>query len=130
MNEPLSLEGDIRYLKAHLETKDRQLADGEARLSVYRTVIEDYTAQMGILRRENNFYHTRITELEDTCMRSTEHNRLLREEIALLNTHKKRYQEEILDLEANNEELFAALNNVRNIITRAADDIEGLIRVD
>jgi chromosome segregation ATPase len=76
MNEPLSLEGDIRYLKAHIETKDRQLADAEASMGVYRTVIEDYTAQMRILRKENKYYHSRITELGDTIMRSTEEKRI------------------------------------------------------
>jgi hypothetical protein len=36
MNEPLSLEGDIRYLKAHIESKDRQLADANLRIEIYR----------------------------------------------------------------------------------------------
>lgn len=96
-------------LEVLIVQKDEALAAAEARVAIYRTVIDDFSQQAKSLREENE---------------------RLNRQIEMLNIHKKRYQEEILDLEKHNEELFAALNNVRNIITRAADGIEELIRVD
>ena len=76
MNEPLTLEGDIRYLKAHIETKDRQLADAMLRIEIYREAWLDAARESNKLREENKYYHSRITELEDTIMRSTEEKRI------------------------------------------------------
>jgi chromosome segregation ATPase len=144
MNEPLTLEGDIRYLKAHIDTKDRQLADANLRINVYKEAWQDAERDSEKLREEKNRQHNRLVELDDTVMRLAEENRLLQEEKGRLtdkivalrhdleaaNRHKERYQQEIIDLERHNEELFAALNNVRNILNGAADGIEQLIRVD
>lgn len=93
--EPLTLEGDIRYLKAHIETKDRQLADANKRVEIYREAMLDAAREGAILLEENE---------------------RLRKEIALLNTHKARYQEEILQLEQEAETYRLALNKVRVII--------------
>jgi chromosome segregation ATPase len=80
MNEPLTLEGDIRYLKAHIESKDRQLADAELRIDIYHEAWQDAEKNNLRLRQEKDFQHDRIVELNDTAMRLTEDNRLLREE--------------------------------------------------
>ena len=102
MNEPLTLEGDIRYLKAHIETKNRQLAekdnalyDAEFRIRIYRDAVIDAENENNRLREENErltLYRTMIDDL-------SAQNRALRGQVDLLNTHKARYQEEILDLE-------------------------------
>jgi len=76
MNEPLSLEGDIRYLKAHIETKDRQLADAQLRINIYKEAWADTERENAKLREEKAKKHMRITELEDTIMRSTEEKRI------------------------------------------------------
>jgi len=137
MNEPLTLEGDIRYLKAHIETKNRQLADAEKRVDIYREAWRDAESAAIRLDKKNSQLLTRITELEDTIMRSAqekrigglghnlglqqenerlkEENKKLREEIERLNTHKARYQEEILQLEQEAETYRIALNKVRVI---------------
>ena len=67
-------------LEVVIDQKDAAIADAEARLKVYRTVIDDYSSQVRLLRKENSYYHSRITELEDTVMRLGEDNRLLRED--------------------------------------------------
>jgi len=83
MNEPLSLEGDIRYLKEHIVTKDRQLAekdnalyDAEFRIRIYHDAVIDEENESKRLREENKHYHSRITELEDTIMRLGEEKRI------------------------------------------------------
>ena len=154
MNEPLTLEGDVRYLKAHIETKDRQLAEKDnalydaefririyrdtvidvendnirlreenERLTLYRTMIDDLSAQNRVLREEKD-------KLYNINCKSNNHVAELEQQVISLMGHKARYQQEILDLERHNEELFAALNSVRNTLMRAGDDIESLIRVD
>lgn len=85
--EPLTLEGDIRYLKAHIETKDRQLADANKRVEIYRESWAD--AEREVAR--------------------------LREELKLAQGHKARYQEEILQLEQEAETYRLALDKVRVI---------------
>jgi chromosome segregation ATPase len=76
MNEPLSLEGDIRYLKAHIETKDRQLADAQLRINIYKEAWQHAAAQNAELREEKKKQHARISELEDTIMRLGEEKRI------------------------------------------------------
>jgi chromosome segregation ATPase len=76
MNEPLSLEGDIRYLKAHIETKDRQLADAKLRINIYKEAWQDAEKYNVMLREDDKKNRARITELEDTIMRSTEEKRI------------------------------------------------------
>lgn len=58
--EPLTLEGDIRYLKAHIETKNRQLAEKDAKLSeaklridIYREAWQDAEQKVLNLLHEN-----------------------------------------------------------------------------
>jgi chromosome segregation ATPase len=69
MNEPLTLEGDIRYLKAHIETKDRQLADAEKRVDIYKGAWRDAESAALRLDEKNAQLLTRITELEDALVR-------------------------------------------------------------
>ena len=76
MNEPLTLEGDIRYLKEHIVTKDRQLADANKRIEIYREAWLDAAAETTELRVEKNHQHSRIRELEDTIMRLGEEKRI------------------------------------------------------
>ena len=74
--EPLTLEGDIRYLKAHIETKDRQLADAEKRIDIYREAWADAEKAAIRLDEKNSQLLTRITELEDAIMRLGEEKRI------------------------------------------------------
>ena len=165
MNEPLTLEGDIRYLKAHIETKNRQLAekDGELaeaklRIDIYREAWQDAERENNRLREENERLRGSVeTTVDHLLAAETERNLLrekvdaynevdaqqvgelndfrrenarLREENERLNTHKARYQEEILELESENDELATVLNSVRNTLIRASDDIYGKIMGD
>jgi len=69
MNEPLTLEGDIRYLKTHIETKNRQLADAQKSADVYREAWQ-YAEKYNVLLREDNKQNrARIVELEDALVR-------------------------------------------------------------
>jgi hypothetical protein len=63
MNEPLTLEGDIRYLKAHIETKDRQLADANKRVEIYRDALIDAVRENAQLREENEWLRKEIEGL-------------------------------------------------------------------
>lgn len=85
------------------------ISDSELRARIYREAMLDAAREGGKLLDENA---------------------RLRKELADAERRMKRYQEEILELERHNEELFAALNSVRNTLMRASDDIESLIRVD
>ena len=76
MNEPLSLEGDIRYLKEHIITKNRQLADAEKRVDIYKVAWRDSESAALRLDEKNAQLLTRITELEDTIMRLGEEKRI------------------------------------------------------
>ena len=104
--------------------------EDKLRINIYKEVWQDTERENAKLREEKAKQHTRIVEVNDTCMRLTEENRLLRGEIELLKCHKEQYKADIIDLEQHNEKLFAALNSVRNTLQRASNDIEGLIRVD
>lgn len=83
--EPLTLEGDIRYLKAHIKTKDRQLAEKDA-------AIANAMNRGDIFREE-------WTKTEKELYEANIENARLREENERLQQHKRRYQEEILELE-------------------------------
>ena len=76
MNEPLPLEGDIRYLKAHIETKDRQLADAQLRINIYKEAWQDAEKYNVMLREENKNQYSRIRELDDAIMRLGEEKRI------------------------------------------------------
>lgn len=122
MNEPLTLEGDIRYLKAHIETKNRQLAEkdnalaeAKLRIDIYREAWSDAERESVRLREENEKLKQRSTEQNDWLVRLQEENKKLREENERLNTHKARYQQEILQLEQEAETYRLALNKVRVI---------------
>ena len=119
-------------------------SDDKLRIQIYREAWRDSEGENVKLREENRKKQLRITELEDCVVRLQQQsmtrlndgmglgreNELLRSEIETHKIHKTRYQEEILDLEKHNEELFAILNAVRNTLIRTADDIEVKIRVD
>jgi chromosome segregation ATPase len=69
MNEPLTLEGDIRYLKAHIETKNRQLADAQKRVDIYKEAWRDAEKYNTTLREDAKKSCARIVELEDALVR-------------------------------------------------------------
>lgn len=69
--EPLTLEGDIRYLKAHIETKNRQLAEKDGELAEAKLRIDIYREEWADTEREN--------------ARLREENERLRKEIEGLN---------------------------------------------
>jgi hypothetical protein len=76
MNEPLSLEGDIRYLKEHIITKDRQLADAQLRINIYKEAWQDAEKYNVMLREDDKKNRARISELEDTIMRLGEEKKI------------------------------------------------------
>ena len=127
MNEPLTLEGDIRYLKAHIETKDRQLADANLRIEIFREAWRDAEKNNVRLREEKDRQHVRITELVDTVMRLQEANKPSLGRNLGLQAKNDQFEADILDLEKQNEHLLAALNNVRNVLIRVSDDIAGIM---
>jgi len=145
-------------LQVVIDQKNAIIADAEKRVDIYKEAWRDAEKDNTHLRQKLDEVHQlAMTRLNDN-MGLAQENAKLREELQKVkndyealhkdyqatigqqfsyelqinscNLRMKRYQEEILDIEKHNEELFAALNNVRNIITRAADGIEGLIRVD
>lgn len=118
--EPLTLEGDIRYLKAHIETKDRQLADANKRAEIYREAWADAERENARLREENERLSDRSAMWYGEAANHAEKVAELRKELADekayhertkivsgdrlqlitdMERHKARYQEEILELE-------------------------------
>jgi chromosome segregation ATPase len=130
MNEPLTLEGDIRYLKAHIETKDRQLADAQLRINIYKEAWQDAEKYNVMLREDDKKNRARITELEDTVLRLQQANKPSLGGNLGLQAENDKLEADILDLEKQNEHLLAALNNVRNVLIRVSGEIEGLVQVD
>jgi hypothetical protein len=124
MNEPLTLEGDIRYLKAHIETKDRQLADAQLRINIYKEAWQDTERDNVRLRQQNDKQHDRITELEDTIMRSTEekrigglgHNLGLAQENERLKAEIERLKNDRTSLVEEANELYEKLGRIETII--------------
>ena len=106
MNEPLSLEGDIRYLKAHIETKDRQLAekdnalyDAEFRIRIYRDAVIDAENENKRLREENE-----RLKVELEASRGQVRNQLgiildLKKEVMMMRDIESDQIAEIIDLE-------------------------------
>lgn len=129
MNEPLTLEGDIRYLKAHIETKDRQLADADLRINIYKEAWQDAEKANLRLRQEKDFQHDRIVELEDALVRLGADKPSLGGNLGL-QAKNDQLEADILDLEKQNEHLLAVLNNVRNVLVRVSGEIESVAQVD
>jgi chromosome segregation ATPase len=130
MNEPLTLEGDIRYLKAHIETKDRQLAEANLRINIYKEAWQDAEKYNVMLREDDKKNRARITELEDTVMRLQEANKPSLGRNLGLQAKNEQLEADILDLEKQNEHLLAVLNNVRNVLIRVSGEIESVAQVD
>jgi chromosome segregation ATPase len=114
MNEPLTLEGDIRYLKAHIESKDRQLADANLRINIYKEGWQDAERAAAKLDEKNAQLLTRITELEDTVVRLTKDNGLLRKEKEILIGDRT-------SLVGEADELYATIGRIKTIIDEIVD---------
>ena len=121
MNEPLTLEGDIRYLKAHIESKDRQLADANLNIGIYREAWADAERAAARLEEKNVRLHDRNVELTDTVLRSREEIRLLREEIAQLRKEKEILIGDRTSLVEEANELYEKLGRILGIVNEVVE---------
>jgi chromosome segregation ATPase len=124
MNEPLTLEGDIRYLKAHIETKDRQLADAQLRIDIYKEAWQDAEKDNVKLRQQNDKQHDRIVELNDTVMRLQEASKPSLGRNLGLQAENERLKEDILDLEKQIDDLKSVMNSIRDWLKKSINHID------
>jgi chromosome segregation ATPase len=113
MNEPLSLEGDIRYLKEHIITKDRQLADAQLRVGIYREAWRDAAAENAELREENKKQHSRIRELEDTLVRLQQDALQRRNENLSMRDVIQQSQQRVKETDERNRNQFQIIQDLR-----------------
>jgi hypothetical protein len=124
MNEPLSLEGDIRYLKEHIITKDRQLADANLQIEIYREAWLDAKASnkpslggnLG-LAQDNTLLRQKLDEMHQLAMTRLNDNMGLSQE-------NEKLREEILDLEQSNRDLKGVMNSIRHWLDKSITHID------
>jgi hypothetical protein len=110
MNEPLSLEGDIRYLKAHIETKDRQLAEANLRIDIYKEAWQD-------AEKNNTHLRQKLDEMHQLAMTRLNDNMGLAQE-------NEKLREQILDLEQSNRDLKGVMNSIRHWLDKSITHID------
>jgi chromosome segregation ATPase len=128
MNEPLTLEGDIRYLKAHIETKDRQLADAMLRINIYKEAWRDAEKNNTILRQKlDEMHQLAMTRLNDNMGLSQENEKLqgaLNNEIK----HHAAKLDELDKLKADYEKLRDHYFSLEKAYCKLSDKIQSIKR--
>jgi chromosome segregation ATPase len=135
MNEPLTLEGDIRYLKEHIVTKDRQLAEANLRIDIYKETWQDAEKDNTRLRQKlDEMHQLAMTRLNDNMGLAQENERLkveleasrgqIRNQLGIILDLRKEKETLIGDRtslfeEAN--ELYAKLGRISTIIDEIVD---------
>lgn len=128
MNEPLTLEGDIRYLKAHIKTKNRQLAEkdnalaeAKLRIDVYREAWQDAERESARLREENE----RLKRAVEISVEG--HTQTDKKYVELAHENKKlREQNETLKTE--NDKIYhinCGINHRVSVLEQQAITLEG-----
>ena len=97
-DDQLTLEGDIRYLTAHIETKNRQLADAQLRIDIYKESWQDAERDNTKLREKNDKQHSRISELEFDLVRLQQDAMQRRNDNMGLGCENQQLREELADL--------------------------------
>ena len=128
MNEPLTLEGDIRYLKAHIETKNRQLAekdnalyDAEFRIRIYRAAVIDAENENNRLREENE-------KLKRTIELSAKSDTLANTRLVELAHENKKLREQNETLKTENDKIYhinCGINHRVSVLEQQAITLEG-----